>query len=190
MWRDEFGEVHFEIPEELMGLYEAEKLLIQMLSPYIPLVHIKNGTLGLKGHVCSFPQALKDVIVELPKLPKDVDMVRLIRNYADKEGTVKSKYFTVRREKVMEALRWLVKHNDIYRQYVRVVEDNLSWMGEAEEAELPSVIDAKQAEESKEPVDEGPAKQQCTREESGKRSSHILAIIMYIMISNIICMYS
>jgi hypothetical protein len=26
-----------------------------MVSPYVPLLHIKNWILGIKGHVCSFP---------------------------------------------------------------------------------------------------------------------------------------
>jgi chromosome segregation ATPase len=39
---------------ELQHLTMAEKLLIQRVSPLIPVIHIKNGILGSRGHVVSF----------------------------------------------------------------------------------------------------------------------------------------
>ena len=47
-WTDENGNTQYNIPEELEGLSIAEILLIQRVSPLVPLVHIKNGTLGKK----------------------------------------------------------------------------------------------------------------------------------------------
>jgi hypothetical protein len=43
------GQPMYHVPNELSCLQEGEKLLIQMVSPYVPFVHIKNGTLGIKG---------------------------------------------------------------------------------------------------------------------------------------------
>jgi hypothetical protein len=186
IWRDESGLIHYDLPHVFADLYEAEKLLIQMISPYVPLVHIKNGTLGLKGHVCSFPQALKDVVVELPRLPEDVNMIRLIRNYADKEGVARSKSFVVHRGKVLEVLRWLIKHNVVYREHVRLVESNLDWLGDAEEGELPGIKDGCKIDVVDEPVDEGPAKQQCTPEEERKCLKCSIFEIISCLISNAI----
>jgi hypothetical protein len=56
----------YHVPNELSGLREGEELLIQMVSPYVPFVHIKNGTLGIKGHVCSFPQRVQDLYTPFP----------------------------------------------------------------------------------------------------------------------------
>ena len=141
IWIDETGVVHYTIPDELNDLWEAEKLLLQMVAPYIPLVHIRNGTLGLKGHVCSFPQCIKDVCHELPRLPTDVRVVRMIRNFKEADGTLGMKSFRVHQEKVLSALRWLKKYNVEYRDNVTINEDNLNWMNGAQEAELPGIID-------------------------------------------------
>ena len=56
IWIDEDSHVHYEVPTELKKLNIAEILLIQRVAPLVPLVHIRNGTLGIKGHVCSFMQ--------------------------------------------------------------------------------------------------------------------------------------
>jgi hypothetical protein len=37
----------YHVPNQLSCLREGEKLLIQMVSPYVPFVQIKNGTLGI-----------------------------------------------------------------------------------------------------------------------------------------------
>ena len=139
-WKDTNGLWHFDIPKELRGLHEAEKQS-EMMSLCAPLVHTKNGTLGLKGHVCSFPQALKDVIVETPCKPSDVDMVRMMRSCTGKEGNQKCKHFMVRKSNVFGALHWLVQHNDECKKCVKTVKGNLEWMDGDEEAELPGVHD-------------------------------------------------
>jgi hypothetical protein len=44
----------FDLPKELAHLTMAEKLLIQRVSPLVPVIHIKNGILGVRGHIVSF----------------------------------------------------------------------------------------------------------------------------------------
>ena len=67
-------------------------------------------------------------------------IVKLIRNFVDKKGEVTSKAFTVRRAKVLTALRWLVKYSPLHRN-VAIQTLNLDWMGDKEEAEIKSVIE-------------------------------------------------
>jgi hypothetical protein len=65
----------YHVPNELSCLWEGEKLLIQMVSPYVSFVHIKNVTLGIKGHVCSFPQRVQDLYTTPPRLPNSATVV-------------------------------------------------------------------------------------------------------------------
>ena len=136
IWFDEDGTPMFHVPEELRVLREGEKLLIQMVSPYVPFVHIKNGTLGMKGHVCSFPQRVQDVCTTLPRLPTEATFVKMVRHFKGSDGEFGVKSFCVRRKIVIDALKWLVKHNDIYRASVTIDETNLDWIGDDNEAEL------------------------------------------------------
>jgi hypothetical protein len=51
-WINDQGQVLFEIPVELSSLTIAEKLLIQRVSPLIPVIHIKKLYYGIKGTHC------------------------------------------------------------------------------------------------------------------------------------------
>jgi hypothetical protein len=168
-WTDDDGQKQFDVPIELSCLREGEKLLIQMVSPYVPFVHIKNGTLGLKGHVCSFPQNVQDVCTKLPRLPSEAKFVKMVRNFKNSDGEFGVKAFTVRKDAVLSALRWLKKYNLIYRDQITIVEENLAWMGDNDEVELPSSDMSNHEEDDYEStvdglssqLDLGPAKDQC-----------------------------
>jgi hypothetical protein len=147
VWYDRSNQVQYTVPKALSILREGEKLLIQMVSPYVPLVHIKNGTCGIKGHVCSFPQRVSDVITTLPRLPDDVKLVKMVRNFRKKDGETGTKAFVIRRPVVMNALYWLVQHNRVYREEVTINLSNMEWMGDNDEMELPD-IDLDQANEN------------------------------------------
>ena len=75
IWYDDHGSVKYHVPDELSSLTIGEQMLIQRVSPFMPIVHIKNGTLGIKGHVCSFLQDINGVAETLPHLPKHVQAV-------------------------------------------------------------------------------------------------------------------
>jgi hypothetical protein len=138
-WVDDDGVIQFHVPEELSCLREGEKLLIQMISPYVPLVHIRNGTLGSKGHVCSFPQNVQEVCTHLPRIPSSVEFVKMVRKFKNDDGDFGIKAFTIRRKEVLAALRWLKKYNVDYRNEVTIVEENFEWMDGQDEAELPDL---------------------------------------------------
>lgn len=56
IWFDENKNIRYELPKKLCGLREAEKLLIARVSAYVPLLHLRKGQIGMKGHICSFLQ--------------------------------------------------------------------------------------------------------------------------------------
>jgi hypothetical protein len=65
----EKGKVIYHVPRELSNLSIAEYLLIQRVSPLIPVIHIKNGILGSRGHIVSFFQDITSIVTVLPRLP-------------------------------------------------------------------------------------------------------------------------
>lgn len=142
-WIDDDNNIRYDIPEELQNLRVSEQLLIQKASPYIPVVHIRNGTLGIHGHCISFPQDISSVCESLPRM--NCKLVRFIRHYGSKSTGATSKFdaFIIRRSKVMNALVWLKKYNPLYRDDPSLVinEQNLSWMKGCDEAEMQGMID-------------------------------------------------
>jgi hypothetical protein len=67
-----------------------------MVSPYVPFLHIKNGTLGIKGHVCSFLQRVQDLYTTLPRLPNSATSVKMVRSFKGEEGKFDVKSFFLR----------------------------------------------------------------------------------------------
>ena len=102
----------FHIPVELEGLDFGEKLLIQQATPYVPLFHIKNGTMGIKGHVCCFPSAIDRVCKVLPRLPQDLKILKVIHSYSSSKNGECRHLFRIRRDRVLDALMWLKTYND------------------------------------------------------------------------------
>jgi hypothetical protein len=60
-WKTEQNIIKYMLPSELQDLTLAEKLLIQRVSPLVPVIHIKNGILGTRGHVVSFFQDISGI---------------------------------------------------------------------------------------------------------------------------------
>jgi hypothetical protein len=114
----------------------VEKLLIQKVSPFVPLEHIHNGIMGLKGHVCAFEQNLNEIVTVLPRLPSNVSFVRVIREMKSEIGASTlstTKAYTVNRWNIMSALLWLKKYNVEYRD-IFIQESNLDWLNGSDEA--------------------------------------------------------
>ena len=72
IWLDGGKKERYDLPTELKDLRVGEQLLIQLYSPYVPVVHIKNGTLGIKGHCISFIQDIGAVANSLPRVNSKV----------------------------------------------------------------------------------------------------------------------
>jgi Helitron helicase-like domain at N-terminus len=115
-------------------LTHAEKMLIQKVSPFIPLHHIKNGTFGLSGHVCAFEQDINGICTVLPRLPADTTVIRIVQELKTEVGdatSMKSKTFHVRRRNVLDALHFLKLHNKEY-QDITVDASRLDWLVDGE----------------------------------------------------------
>ena len=127
----------YHIPEELSNLTMAEKLLIRRFCPFIPSVHLKNGTMGLKGHCVCFPQDVNEVCNTLPQLKCQV--VKYIREIGNGETSEhRFEMLRVNRVRVLAALRWLQIHNSEYSN-INIDESNLDWMNGKSECNLDTV---------------------------------------------------
>ncbi len=74
---DTTNKPNFHLPSELKNLTLSEKMLIQRISPFLALQHIKNGVMGLKGHVCAFEQEINGLATILPRPLDDVNVIRV-----------------------------------------------------------------------------------------------------------------
>lgn len=151
--------IKYSVPPELQNLTIAEKLLIQRISPLIPVIHIKNGSVGSRGHVVSFFQDISGICNELPKLPTDVSVVKILRSGITAEGENVSRTLTVNRNKVISALKWLKLHNPLYSD-IKIVESNLSWMKGKQSENLENIITIECNESDDEDNDKGPCENQ------------------------------
>ena len=136
IWFDKHGLVQYHLPKELQNLREGEKLLIQQVSAYVPLLHLKDGQIGSRGHVCSFVQDISSICTVLPRLPNDVHFIKVVKKYLQEGGEVVSKMFSIRKDSVLDALRWLKEHNLEYTN-IEIKESNLDWIENNKEQELP-----------------------------------------------------
>lgn len=141
IWYDDDGKPQFHLPKVLSDLTLGEKMLISRVSPLVALHHLKNGTFGLQGHCCAFPQDIDGFVNELPRKPDDVNVLRVLRAVQQEIGSsqAETKPFLIRRKAILDALKFLIAKNSEYKQYCTIDESQLDWM-EGDEDELPTVI--------------------------------------------------
>jgi hypothetical protein len=129
-WLDRHGTIHTNVPGELNDLNFAEKQLIALDSSHMSLIHLKNGTLGSRGHCVSVDQKISDLFTTLPRKPGDLNLLNVRRSGISLDNEVYERVLAVRKDKVLAALYWLVKHNVLYQEYEVVIDpSNLDWMG-------------------------------------------------------------
>jgi hypothetical protein len=139
VWFNKDDQPQYQVPKELENLREAEKLLISMVSVYIPLQHLCKGQLGCHGHVCCFCQEIGEICMKLPRMPHDVQVIRVVRKFVLDGGEIGVKTFSVRKDVVLAALRWLKENNILYKD-IEIAEENLDWIEDGVEQELPGKI--------------------------------------------------
>ena len=139
----------------MSSLSDAERLLIQLVSTIISLYHIKNGNLGSKGHVCSFPQDISSICYSLPRFPEETDLLRVIKFMKENDQIV-SKSFVVRRIFVLRALHWLKKYHAHYK-FIKIDERKLDWLGEEGEKNIMDHLNRDIISSTKSDVDESGA---------------------------------
>ena len=140
------------LPVELSGMSDAKQMLIARLAPTVHVHMLRHGGIASKGHCIAFPQAVKEPATILPRLPAEVDIIRVRRQ--GKDDTHKD--FRVRRHQVEEALRWLKDNNPAYSD---IVIDSARIRNLPENDELPNLRTV-EFSETEHMDDQGPAPQQ------------------------------
>ena len=98
------------IPPELKNLTQIEEMLFARALP-IMRVYIKpGGQRGFSGHCINLPQIVTELATSLPRYPKDLAVI--IVKMKGKDNTFKD--VTVWKQKVHDALAWLIRNNPFY----------------------------------------------------------------------------
>ncbi len=98
------------VPHELQNLTQIEEMLIARALPIMRIYIKPGGQRGYSGHCINLPQNVTELATSLPRYPKDLAVI--IVKVKGKENTFKD--VTVRREKVHNALVWLINNNPHY----------------------------------------------------------------------------
>ena len=102
------------VPIELMNLSVIEQQLICRIAPTISIHLLKHGGIAANGHCVTFPQEVNEPAQILPKLPKEIKIIRVRKRGANDT----SKEFNVRRFSVQHALEWLKQNNPAYSDII------------------------------------------------------------------------
>ena len=138
--------IRYDIPPELQNLTISEGLLIRRFSPYIPSIHIRNGTFGILGHCCTFPQNVDELCDVLPQRKETI--LTFVCHMTSKGSNVSSpKHLRVNRQRVLDALHWLKIHHTGYRN-ICIEASNLNWMGNKDEQVIVTETELAEDEEA------------------------------------------
>ena len=152
VWSDENNMDPLSVPEELSGMSDAEHMLIARLAPTVHVHMLRHGGIASRGHCIAFPQAVQEPATILPRLPAEVDIIRVRRQ--GKDDTHKD--LRVRRYRVEGALRFLKDNNPAYSD---IVIDGARIENLPEDGELPNLRTV-EFSETEHTDDQGPAPQQ------------------------------
>ena len=113
------------VPNELKDLTQIEEMLIARALP-IMRVYIKpGGQRGYSGHCINLPQNVTELATFLPRYPKDLAVI--IVKVKGRDNTFRD--VTVRKQKVHNALVWLINNNPHYSE-ITINEDALGLLPE------------------------------------------------------------
>ena len=109
------------VPFQLQGLTQIEEMLIAR-ALLIMRVYIKpGGQRGYSGHCINLPQNVTELAHSLPRYPKDLSVI--VVKMKGKDNSFKD--VTVPRQKVADALHWLISNNPHYKN-INVNQDSLN----------------------------------------------------------------
>lgn len=142
------------VPKELQELTQLEEMLIARA---FPVMHVytkpRGGQKAYKGHVITLPQDVQQLADVLPRCPKDLPV--LVFTIKGKDNN--SKDFTVRRQKVSDALYWLTGVNDDGEPnnhlYQTVKIDKVALQALPENGSLPELTKIECADDSTTEID-------------------------------------
>ena len=171
VWSGENNLDPMSVPDDLSEMSDAEQMLIARLAPTVHVHMLKHGGIASRGHCIAFPQAVQEPATILPRLPAEVDIIRVRQG---KDDTHKD--FRVRRQQVEGALRWLKRNNPAYAD---IVIDESRLQNLPTDGELPNLRTVEFSETAQHMDDQGPAPQQLDAGESdGSDDSTVSGIIL------------
>lgn len=88
-----------------------EDMLIARIKTYMQVRYTKGRQLCYQDHIINFPQDITEIAAKLPRLPEDTDLVIIRRDDVDMSRHID---FTVRRQKVLDALEYKIAHDPAY----------------------------------------------------------------------------
>ena len=100
VWSGENNMDPIALPGILSNMSDAEQMPIARLAPTVHVHLLKHGGIASKGHCIAFPQAVQEPATILPRLPAEVDIIRVRRQ--GKDDTHKD--FRVRRHRVEDTV--------------------------------------------------------------------------------------
>lgn len=112
-----------QIPECLLNLSLFEQTLISPVKPFIHIIRIHNRQYHYSNQVISFNQNIIELVSELPHALSSLSQHVIIRR--ENSSFANCKDIRVRREKVRNALQYLVTHNKFY-QNIAINDHNLN----------------------------------------------------------------
>jgi len=142
-----------KLPSELCDMTIIEQQLISKITPCINVHLLKHGGIASSGHCVTFPQEVNQPSQILPRLPKDIKILKVRKR--GKNDT--SKEFTVRRFKVQNALLWLKKNNPVYSDII-ISQDRLELL--PIDGEMPDIETLEYSDKTIHQSDRGPAPDQ------------------------------
>lgn len=118
----------YDTPDELINLSTLEKRLIALVQIFMTLVVLPGGQYAEKGLVLNLPSDVQNVANQLPVRFAHSDMVG-VKFIDDKHVPDDDIKYLASPLKVFQALKWLKKHNILYRDVnidmEEMVHDNL-----------------------------------------------------------------
>ena len=99
------------VPIELQGLTQTEEMLIARALPIMRSYIKPGGQRGYSGHCTNLPQDVNELASVLPRCPKDLSII--VVRVKGRDNTFKD--VNVRRQKVHNALLWLLQNNSRYK---------------------------------------------------------------------------
>ena len=98
------------VPHELQSLIQIEEMLIARALPIMRIYVKPGGQRGYSGHCMNLPQRVSELAQLLPRCPSTVPVI--VVTMKGKGNIMKD--VTVRKQKVEQALQWLINHNPHY----------------------------------------------------------------------------
>ena len=110
-----------KVPCELQGLTQLEEMLIARALPIMTVFIKPGGQRGYSGHCINLPQHVEELALSLQRYPKELSVI--VVKMKGKANNFKD--VSVRRQKVADALLWLINNNPHYKD-VKLNKDSLN----------------------------------------------------------------